>query len=153
MRYTISLATASVLACLVTPAAAEVPRVITDIPPVQALVAQVMADLGAPVLLLDKGADAHSFQLRPSQAAALAEADLVVWIGPEMTPWLDRAVGGLAPDVGQLRLEGGQQPVVVLVGHHADQPQLRVWPALGEIAVVQDIDPARVRPEVFVLSA
>ena len=53
MRYTISFVTASVLACLVTPAAAEVPRVITDIPPVQALVAQVMGDLGAPVLLLD----------------------------------------------------------------------------------------------------
>ena len=104
MRYTISFLTASALACLVTPAAAEVPRVITDIPPVQALVAQAMGDLGQPVLLLDKGADAHSFQLRPSQAAALAEADLVVWIGPEMTPWLDRAVEGLATDVAQLRL-------------------------------------------------
>lgn len=104
MRYTISFLTASALACLVTPAAAQVPRVITDIPPVQALVAQAMGDLGQPVLLLDKGADAHSFQLRPSQATALAEADLVVWIGPEMTPWLDRAVEGLATDVAQLRL-------------------------------------------------
>ena len=104
MRYTISFLTASALAGLATPAAAQVPRVITDIPPVQALVAQAMGDLGQPVLLLDKGADAHSFQLRPSQAAALAEADLVVWIGPEMTPWLDRAVEGLATDVAQLRL-------------------------------------------------
>ncbi|MCA3450186.1 MAG: zinc ABC transporter substrate-binding protein [Rhodobacter sp.] len=104
MRYTISFVTASALAGLVGTAAAEVPRVITDIPPVQALVAQAMGDLGQPVLLLDKGADAHSFQLRPSQAAALAEADLVVWIGPEMTPWLDRALGGLAADVAQLRL-------------------------------------------------
>ncbi len=104
MRYTISFVTASALAGLVGTAAAEVPRVITDIPPVQALVAQVTGDLGQPVLLLDKGADAHSFQLRPSQAAALAEADLVVWIGPEMTPWLDRALGGLAADVAQVRL-------------------------------------------------
>jgi zinc transport system substrate-binding protein len=104
MRYTISFLTASALACLVAPVAAEVPRVITDIPPVQALVAQAMGGLGQPQLLLDKGADAHSFQLRPSQAAALAEADLVVWIGPEMTPWLDRAVEGLASDVAQMRL-------------------------------------------------
>ena len=104
MRYTISFVTASVLACLGTASVADVPRVITDIPPVHALVAQVMGDLGQPVLLLDKGADAHSFQLRPSQAAALAEADLVVWIGPEMTPWLDRAVEGLASGVAQLRL-------------------------------------------------
>ncbi|MCA3436128.1 MAG: zinc ABC transporter substrate-binding protein [Rhodobacter sp.] len=104
MRYTISFVTASALAGLVGAAAAEVPRVITDIPPVQALVAQAMGDLGQPVLLLDKGADAHSFQLRPSQAAALAEANLVIWIGPEMTPWLDRALGGLAADVAQVRL-------------------------------------------------
>ncbi len=104
MRYTISFVTASALAGLVGAAAAEVPRVITDILPVQSLVAQAMGDLGQPVLLLDKGADAHSFQLRPSQAAALAEADLVVWIGPEMTPWLDRALGGVAADVAQLRL-------------------------------------------------
>jgi zinc transport system substrate-binding protein len=104
MRYTISFMAASAVAGLVIPAAAEVPRVVTDIPPVQALVAQAMGDLGQPVLLLDRGADAHSFQLRPSQAATVAKADLVVWIGPEMTPWLDRAVDGLAADVAQLRL-------------------------------------------------
>lgn len=91
MRYTISFALASLLAA---PALAEVPRVVSDLPPVQSLVAQVMGDLGRPELLLDRGADAHSFQLRPSQARHLAEADLVVWIGPDMTPWLDRALGG-----------------------------------------------------------
>lgn len=74
------------------PAAAEVPRVITDIPPVHALVAQVMGDLGAPELLAGPGTDAHAFQLRPSQAAALGAAHLVFWIGPEMTPWMERAL-------------------------------------------------------------
>ena len=89
MRYTISLLLAST--ALAAPAIAEVPSVVTDIPPVHSLVAQVMGDLGQPVLLIDRGANAHDFQLKPSQTAALAEADLVVWIGPEMTPWLDRA--------------------------------------------------------------
>lgn len=74
------------------PALARVPQVVTDIPPVQALVAQVMANLGNPVLLLEKGADEHDFQLRPSQMRAIADADLVVWIGPSLTPWLDRAM-------------------------------------------------------------
>lgn len=69
---------------------------VADLPPIHSLVAQVMGDLGAPVLLLDQGANGHSFQLRPSQAASLAEADLVVWLGPEMTPWLDRALDGLS---------------------------------------------------------
>jgi zinc transport system substrate-binding protein len=98
MRYTISLLFASLAAAaslVPTGAQAEVPRVMTDIPPVQSLAAQVMGDLGQPGLLLDAGANAHDFQLRPSQVADLAGADLVIWVGPEMTPWLDRTLDGL----------------------------------------------------------
>lgn len=91
MRYTITLALASLFPL---PALAEVPRVVTDIPPVHALVAQVMGDLGPPVLLLTKGADEHDFALRPSQMGEISDAELVVWIGPELTPWLDRALEG-----------------------------------------------------------
>lgn len=80
-------------------AMADTPRVMTDIAPVQSLVAMVMGDTGAPGLLLPQGADPHDFQLRPSQAQNLAAADLVVWIGPEMTPWLDRALEGLGGGV------------------------------------------------------
>ena len=74
------------------PAVAEVPQVVTDTPVVQSLVTTVMGDLSEPMLLLDRGADAHDFQLRPSQVRALAGADLVIWIGREMTPWLNRAL-------------------------------------------------------------
>lgn len=86
MRYIITFLLSA------TPALAEVPTVVTDIPPVHALVAQVMGNLGQPELLLSKGADEHDFQLRPSQAGAVANAGLVVWIGPELTPWLDSAM-------------------------------------------------------------
>ncbi|KGJ04783.1 zinc ABC transporter substrate-binding protein [Paracoccus halophilus] len=78
------------------PATAEIPRVVTDLPVVDSLVRQVMGDLGAPELLLQAGSDPHHYQLRPDQARNLARADLLVWIGPEMTPWLDRASTALA---------------------------------------------------------
>lgn len=102
MRYIISTAFATLATAL--PTFAEVPRVVTDIHPVHSLVAQVMGDLGTPDLLLERGASEHDFQLRPSQAASLAEADLVVWIGPELTPWLDRALSGLGEGSAQLAL-------------------------------------------------
>ncbi len=84
----------SIIALLLTStvAMAEVPRVVTDIPPVHSIVAMVMGDLGAPELLLGKGADEHDFQLKPSQMSSLADAGLVVWVGPELTPWLDSAL-------------------------------------------------------------
>lgn len=94
MRYTISFVLASLCAA---PALAEVPKVMTDFAPVQSLVAQVMGDLGAPQVLLPRGGDAHDFQLRPSQTAGLAEADLLVWIGPQMTPWLERTLEAVEP--------------------------------------------------------
>ena len=98
MRYIITLLATA------TPALAEVPTVVADIPPVHALVAQVMGDLGAPELLLAKGADEHDFQLKPSQAGAVADAELVVWIGPELTPWLDRAMGSRPEGAASLAL-------------------------------------------------
>ncbi len=98
MRYIIALLLTS------TAAEAEVPAVVTDIPPVDALVAAVMGDLGQPQLLLDRGASAHSFSLRPSQAAAVADADLVVWIGPELTPWLATALDSLGGTAARLDL-------------------------------------------------
>lgn len=106
MRYTISLTLASLLAtgAALAPALADVPRVVTDIPPVHSLVAQVMGDLGAPELLLDRGASEHSFQLRPSQAAGLQDAGLVVWVGPELTPWLDTALEAAPASVPRLSL-------------------------------------------------
>ncbi len=107
MRYIIPLLCAS--AALARPAIAEVPVVVTDIPPVHGLVAAVMEGVGEPVLLLERGASEHSYQLRPSQAAALAEAGLVVWIGPELTPWLDEALeatSGEGAVLGLLAAEG-----------------------------------------------
>jgi zinc transport system substrate-binding protein len=90
MRFALALC----LAALPQITCAEVPQIVTDIPPVQALVAQVMGSLGTPSLLLEKGADEHDFQLRPSQMQSIADADLVIWIGPALTPWLDRALQG-----------------------------------------------------------
>lgn len=86
------------------PALAAPPAVVTDIPPVHALVADVMGDLGTPTLLLDRGANAHNYQMRPADARALQDAGLVFWVGARMTPWLDRALDGLADDTRAVAL-------------------------------------------------
>jgi zinc transport system substrate-binding protein len=116
MRYIITLAFAS------TPALAEVPAVVTDIPPVHALVAQVMGDLGQPELLLARGADEHDFQLKPSQARAVAGADLVVWIGPELTPWLDSALETRAEGAATLGLLDADGTFTRAYGETAEEP-------------------------------
>lgn len=88
------------------PALAEPPAVATDIAPVHSLVAEVMEGVGAPALILPPGASPHGYAMRPSDAAALDAADLVIWIGPRLTPWLADAVGTLAGDATTLELLG-----------------------------------------------
>ncbi len=78
--------------------------VATDIPPVHSLVSTVMGDRGEAVLLMDQGADAHDFQLRPSQARSVANADSVIWVGPELTFWLDDALASLRSDGASIAL-------------------------------------------------
>ncbi|MFD1882827.1 zinc ABC transporter substrate-binding protein [Paracoccus pacificus] len=72
------------------PALAEAPKVVTDIPATESLVAQIMGETGSPSVLMGAGTDPHHYQLKPSQARALQDADLLIWIGPEMSPWLQR---------------------------------------------------------------
>lgn len=75
---------------------AQVPRVVADVPINHSLTALVMGDLGTPELLLDRGGDAHHAQLRPSQARAVAGADLVIWTGPALSPWMQDVIAGLS---------------------------------------------------------
>lgn len=84
--------------------ASAAPRVVTDLPAVHALASKVMEGVGAPGRILPPGAEPHGYHMRPSEAAALAKADVLIWIGPELTPWLDRVRQKLNPGVKSLRL-------------------------------------------------
>lgn len=77
-------------------AMAEVPRVAVDIAPVHSLVSRVMQGVGEPALIVAPGASPHEYSLRPSEAGALQDADLVFWVSPDLTPWLDGAIETLA---------------------------------------------------------
>lgn len=94
---------ASVL-LLATPAMAEIPRVIADTSVTGSLVQQVMGDLDQVRVLLPQGANPHSYQMRPSDASALQSADILVWTGPALTPWLTHAAGAVAGKATDLRL-------------------------------------------------
>jgi zinc transport system substrate-binding protein len=83
---------------------ADAPRVAVDIAPVHSLVARVMEGVGTPDLIVQPGASPHEYSLRPSEAAALQDANLVFWIGPDLTPWLTDTIETLAPDAAVTEL-------------------------------------------------
>jgi len=89
---------------LTTTAAVAAPRVAVDIAPVHSIVARVMAGVAEPALIVEPGTSPHGYALRPSQAAELEATDLVVWVGPALTPWLEGPLDALAPDAPRLAL-------------------------------------------------
>ena len=91
-------------ALFATPLTADALRVVADIPPLHSLTAQVMGDLGTPELLTPAGTSPHNHALRPSEAARLQNADLLVWVGPLMSPWLGNAKAEMAPDAASIAL-------------------------------------------------
>lgn len=85
-------------------AAAAVPEVVASIKPVHSLVAGVMRGIGEPRLLIRETASPHTYSLRPSEAQALADADLVFWIGEDLETFLARPLGTLAADARSVAL-------------------------------------------------
>ena len=85
-------------------ASANIPKVVTDIPITHSLVTRVMAGIGMPDLIVDRGASPHEYSLRPSNAASLEAADLVFWISNGLTPWLDDALNTLARNAKVIEL-------------------------------------------------
>lgn len=98
--------TATALIALATApfAALAQPVVVADIPPVAALSDSLLGAEGATVLLIGPGTSPHSAALRPSQARGLQDADLVIGLGPALTPGLWEQIEALAGDVPHLTL-------------------------------------------------
>lgn len=86
-------------------AAAEPTKVVVTIKPLHALVAQVMAGVGVPVLLVKGLASAHTYALRPSEVRALHDADLFVRMSETVEPFTARIVRSLPDTVEVVTLQ------------------------------------------------
>ncbi|MEL0628203.1 zinc ABC transporter substrate-binding protein [Psychromonas aquatilis] len=83
--------------------AAETPQVVVSIKPIHSLVSGVMEGVATPTLLVKKGSP-HAYTLRPSEASALANADLVIWVGHEMESFLEKPLETVAGNAQKLTL-------------------------------------------------
>ncbi|WP_194436616.1 zinc ABC transporter substrate-binding protein [Vibrio fluminensis] len=83
---------------------AQAPNVAVDIAPLHSLVAQVMDGVGEPDLLIRPEASPHEYSLRPSEAKALSQADVVFWIGEGLTPWLEKPLTNLAGSATKIEM-------------------------------------------------
>lgn len=77
------------------PAGQTAPRVLVSIKPIHSLVAAIMQGVGTPQVLLDGNASPHTFQLRPSHARQIHQANVLFWVGPDLEKFLEKPLQAL----------------------------------------------------------
>ena len=97
------------------PTYADQLKVVTDIPPVHGIVDAILGADANITSLISSGMDPHNFSMKPSHAAALSQADLVVFIGASLTPSLAEKLSSLAAGTKIIELE--DIPNVHLIGY------------------------------------
>lgn len=114
--------------------------VVADVASTHSLVSMVMgasSDAGTqsgnePQLLLRTGASPHDYSMRPSEAKALGNADVVFWTSAGLTPWLPKAMASLAPTIrsvelletpGTVQLARRESPLFETAEHHHEDAE------------------------------
>ena len=82
---------------VLTPLKAEI-SVVTSIKPLDSLTSYIMEGVGEPELIIDGVASPHNFQIKPSHAKMLQNADLVIWIGEDLESFLPTALKSIPKD-------------------------------------------------------
>ncbi len=84
-------------------------KVIASIKPIHSLVASVMEGVGTPQLLLEGNASPHTYTLKPNDATALEQAQVIFWVGHELEAFLEKPLDVLSTNatvVGLLKSDG-----------------------------------------------
>ena len=79
-------------------------QVVVTIKPVHSMVAAVLDGIAQPSLIVKGNASAHGYQLKPSEAKKLEQADIVVWVGPELESSMSRAITNLPKNAAILQV-------------------------------------------------
>ena len=87
---------AALVSIMLTGTALAAPAVVASTKPIHSLVAAVMAGVGDPGLIVKGSASPHTYSLRPSDASALENADIVFWTGHGMELFLADALDTLS---------------------------------------------------------
>ena len=101
-KSTIFTLTAALFLVL-TPLKAEI-SVVTSIKPLHSLTSYIMEGVGEPELIIDGVASPQNFQIKPSHAKMLQNADLVIWIGEDLESFLPTALKSIPKDAVVIEL-------------------------------------------------
>ncbi len=117
-----ALASTFMLLATLSPANAEV-KVMASIKPIHSLVAAVMQGVGTPGLIVGGNNSPHTYALKPNDAEALQQANVIFWVGPGLEAFLEKPLQSLAENARVISLieTSGVQTLPVREGNGFDK--------------------------------
>ncbi|ASK54843.1 zinc ABC transporter substrate-binding protein [Vibrio tarriae] len=117
-------------------------EVLTSIKPIQMITYELMLGMGKPDVLLPSGASPHDYALRPSDVKRIQQADLVIWFGQDLEPFMSKLLEGRTSaltlsQVPNLALrEYGEEEEHEHDGHHHGHYDPHFWLGMEPVGQV-----------------
>lgn len=87
-------------------AIAQENKVLTSIKPIQMIAQEIMQGVGEPDVLLKSNASPHDYALKPSDVKKIKDADMVIWYGKDLEPFLANILEPQSSTVELSKIEG-----------------------------------------------
>lgn len=81
---------------LATISTAQAATVLTSIKPIQLIATEIAHGINTPDVLLSSNTSPHDYALRPSDVKRIRSADLIIWFGYDLEPFLSKILDGRA---------------------------------------------------------
>ncbi|WCE28769.1 zinc ABC transporter substrate-binding protein ZnuA [Vibrio sp. SCSIO 43137] len=94
------------LSLLLSSHAAHAIDIVTSIKPLQLITLEITQGVTKPELLVNSTASPHDYALKPSDVRKVVDADLVIWLGPELESFLPKV---MAKQKSQLQLSASDK--------------------------------------------
>jgi zinc transport system substrate-binding protein len=118
-------------------------KVVASIKPIHSLVASVMQGVGTPTLIVDGSNSPHTYNLKPSEASTLEQAQVIFWVGHELEAFLEKPIEALGNKAKTVSLIDGKNIATLPVRddenfaaheeheeegeHHHDGADAHIW--------------------------
>lgn len=66
--------------------------IVTTIKPIYSLVSHLTEGVDEPILLMKQNQSPHHYSMRPSERRLLADAKMIIWVGPQMESFLSKVI-------------------------------------------------------------
>ena len=71
-------------------------KVVASIKPIHSLVSYVMYGIGKPSIIVDGSNSPHNFNLKPSNAKDIENADIIFWVGEDIENFLEKPLKSIS---------------------------------------------------------